>query len=84
MSIMTSQILKFVDFTKTQKSIYLETFFFLQIKKFINLRIKGYIMARNSFAAGVTFKKDLPEFIFSFVSTELSYCVIDYTNVSQL
>ena len=41
-------------------------------------------MARNSFAAGVTFKKDLPEFIFSFVSTELSYCVIDYTNVSQL
>ena len=36
--LMTSQILKFVEFTKTQKSRYLkkETLFFLQIKKFIN------------------------------------------------
>ena len=35
---MTSQILKPAGFTKTQKSQYLdnETFFFLQIKKFIN------------------------------------------------
>ena len=35
---MTSQILKSVDFTKTQKARYLEnkTLFFLQIKKFIN------------------------------------------------
>ena len=35
---MTSQILKFVDFTKTQKSRYLEnkTLVFLQIKKLIN------------------------------------------------
>ena len=35
---MTSQILKFVDFTKTQKSRYLEkeTLFFLQIKELIN------------------------------------------------
>ena len=35
---MTSQILKFVDFRKTQKFGYLvnETLFFLQIKKFIN------------------------------------------------
>ena len=35
---MTSQILKSVGFTKTQKSRYLEnkTLFFLQIKKFIN------------------------------------------------
>ena len=35
---MTSQILKSVDFTKTQKSRYLEneTLFLLQIKKFIN------------------------------------------------
>ena len=34
---MTSQILKSVDFTKTQKSRYLENkTFFLQIKKFIN------------------------------------------------
>ena len=38
MLMMTSQILKSVDFTKTQKSRYLknETLFFLQIKKFIN------------------------------------------------
>ena len=35
---MTSQISKFVDFTKIQKSRYFEneTLFFLQIKKFIN------------------------------------------------
>ena len=38
MPMMTSQILKFVDFTKTQKFRYLEneTIFFLQIKKLIN------------------------------------------------
>ena len=36
-SMMTPQILKSVDFTKTQKSIYLENeTFFLQIKKIIN------------------------------------------------
>ena len=37
MPMMTSQILKSADFTKTQKSRYLEnqTLFFLQIKKFI-------------------------------------------------
>ena len=34
---MTSEILKFVDFTKTQKFRYLENeTFFLQIKKIIN------------------------------------------------
>ena len=35
---MTSQILKSMDFTKTQKSRYFEneTLFFLQIKKFID------------------------------------------------
>ena len=38
MSMTTSQILKSVDFTKTQKSRYLEneTLFFLQIKKILN------------------------------------------------
>ena len=38
MSMMTSQILLFVNFTKTQKSKYLEkeALFFLQIKKFIH------------------------------------------------
>ena len=35
---MTSQILKSVDFTKTQKSRYLENeaLFFLQVKKLVN------------------------------------------------
>ena len=38
MSMMMSHILKSVDFIKIQKSGYLEdeTFFFFQIKKFIN------------------------------------------------
>ena len=38
MSMMTSQILKFLNFRKTQKSRYLEneTLFSLQIKKLIN------------------------------------------------
>ena len=38
MPMVTSQILKFRDFTKTQKSRYLEnkTSFFLQIEKFVN------------------------------------------------
>ena len=44
---MALQILKYVDFTKTQKSRYFENkTFFLQIKKF-----KGYFMAKNSFVA---------------------------------
>ena len=38
MPMMMSEISTFVDFTKTQKSTYLEkeTLFFLQIKKIIN------------------------------------------------
>ena len=44
---MMSQILKFVDFTKTQKSRYLKNqTFFLQIKKIHRLQIKGYFMAK--------------------------------------
>ena len=52
---MTSQILKFVHFTKIQKSRYLEneTSFFLQMKKFITLHIKGDFMTKNSFLAEV-------------------------------
>ena len=39
---MTSQILKSVDFTKTQKYRYLENeTFFLQIKKIINYTLKA-------------------------------------------
>ena len=45
---MMSQILKSVDFTKTQKSRYLEskTLFFLEIKKTYQLHITGYFMAK--------------------------------------
>ena len=45
-----------MDFTKTQKTRYLEnkTLFFLQITKFINYT-KGYLMAKNTFVAEVTF-----------------------------
>ena len=49
---MTSQILQFVNFTKTQKSKYLEseTLLFLQVKKFIN-----YTSRANFFLVEVTF-----------------------------
>ena len=57
MPTMTSQILNSVDFTKTQRSRYLENeiLFFLQIKKLL-LFIKGHFVAKNSFVAEVTFK----------------------------
>ena len=58
MSMMVSQILKFVNFTKNSKIvIYLENkiSFFLQIKK--SLHIKGYFMAKKSFVVKVTFKR---------------------------
>ena len=58
MSMMTSEILKFLDFTKTPKSRYLEnkTLFVLQIKKSINYKSKDYFMA---FVAEVTSKSFL-------------------------
>ena len=45
---MTLQILKSMDFTKTQKSKYLEkeTLFFLQIKKFINYTSSAALQQR--------------------------------------
>ena len=56
MPMITSQILKSVDFTKTQKSRYLKNeFFFLQIKIY-QLDIKGYLITKTSFVAEVTFK----------------------------
>ena len=47
MPIMTTQILQSVDFTKTQKSIYLkkETFF-LQIEKFINYTLRATLLQK--------------------------------------
>ena len=54
---MTSQILKFVAFTKTQESRYLEheTLFFLQKQKFINYTSRTNLWQKNSFVAEVTF-----------------------------
>ena len=48
MLMMTSQILKFVDSTKAQKSRYLEnkTFFLLQIKKFINYTSRATLLQK--------------------------------------
>ena len=59
MSMLTSQILQFVDFTKTQKSKYLqnETLFFLQIKQFINDTSRTTLWQKILLVAEVTFKK---------------------------
>ena len=52
---MTTQILKFVDFTKTQKPKYLQNkLFFLQIKK--SLITQVLIMAKSNSVVEVTFK----------------------------
>ena len=52
---MTSQILKFVDFTKTQKSRYRknETF---SSSKFINYTSGATLCQKSTFVAEVTFK----------------------------
>ena len=63
MPVMTSQILKFVDFTKTQKSRYLENeTFFLQIKKFINYTSSATLLRKIVFLAEVTFNVLLKAF----------------------
>ena len=53
---MMSQIFKFVNFTKTQKSSYLqnEVLFFLQIRKFINYASRATLW-ENTFVAEVIF-----------------------------
>ena len=57
MLMMTPQILKSVDFTKTQKSKNLENkTFLLQIKKIHKFDMKGYFIGKNSFVQEVTFK----------------------------
>ena len=56
MSMMKSQTLKFVDFTKTKKSRYLENdFFFLQTKNSLVTR-EGLPYGKNTFAAQKYFK----------------------------
>ena len=47
MPIMTSQILKYVYFTKTQKSRYQEQKIFSSNKKIHQLHIKGYVLAKK-------------------------------------
>ena len=51
----SSQILKVVDLTKTQRSRYLssKTLFFLQIKKFVNNASKATLWQKNTFVAEV-------------------------------
>ena len=55
---MTSQILKFADSWKTQKSKYLENEmqFFPVVKKFINYTLRAILSTKNSFLAELTFK----------------------------
>ena len=56
MPLMMSQILKFIDFTKTEKSSYLKNkTSFLQIKKFTDYTSMVTLSQKNSFAAEVTF-----------------------------
>ena len=68
MSVMTPQILKFVDFTKTQRSRYIEnqTLLFLQIKVKLLITHQGLLYGKNIFVAEVTFKKCEYNFIFCF------------------
>ena len=53
----SSQILKVVDLTKTQRSRYLssKTLFFLQIKKFVNNASKATLWQKNTFVAEVKY-----------------------------
>ena len=55
---MTSQILRSVDFTKPQKPRYFEneSSFSIQIKKFINYKSEATLWKKNSFVVEVTFK----------------------------
>ena len=48
---MTSEILKFVDFSKIQKSEYLEnkTLFFLQMKKYIDHKLRAMLRQKTVF-----------------------------------
>ena len=57
MPMVSSQVFKSVNFTKLQKSTYLEnkTLFFLQIKKLISYTSRATLW-QNSFVAEATFK----------------------------
>ena len=56
MSMMASQILLFVDLTKTQKPKYVQNErFFLRIKKSLYTLFKDYFIAKNIFLAKASF-----------------------------
>ena len=57
MPLVKSQILKLVNFTKTQKTRYLEneTLFFFKLKNLL-ITSRVALLQKNSFAAEVTFK----------------------------
>ena len=60
MLVMTSQVLKCMDFTKTQKAKNLKNeTFFLRIKEFINYTSSATLLQKNSFVAEVNFKSFL-------------------------
>ena len=61
---MTSQILKSMDFLKTQKSGYLENeTFFLQIKKFTNYTSRATLRQKNSSVVEVTSMQKTQHFL---------------------
>ena len=56
----TLQILKFVDFTKTEKSRYLKNeTFFLQMKRFINYKSRATLWQKNTFVGEVTLTQQI-------------------------
>ena len=61
--VMTPQILKSVDFPKTQKPRYVEkeTLFFFKLENFINYTSRAALW-QNSFVAEVTFKNCIIDF----------------------
>ena len=61
---MTSQILKFMDFKKTQKPRYFEneTLFFLCMKKIINYTSRATFWQKNTFVVEVTFNPKMNKF----------------------
>ena len=68
MLMMTSQILKSVDFTKTQISQYLknEALFFLQVKKFINYT-SGLLYDKEKFCS----RGNLSSLVFNYKPTPI-------------
>ena len=74
---MTSQILKFLDFTKTQKIDLVSETFFSSNKKDRLLQINGYFMAKNTFVAKVTFNNWLfPELIRNKLSCQTFFEIV--------